>query len=59
MGDLDSSVIHMVPWSILWPTQVNIMNSIMIGSAAYVGLTVVTDKLKDSQTDQQIMLLRL
>jgi len=46
MGDLDSSVIHMVPWSIFWPTQVNITNSIMIGSAAYAGLT-------DQQTDRQ------
>jgi len=38
------------PW-FLGPTQVNIPKGITIGSAAFAGLTVVTDRPTDRQTD--------
>jgi len=35
----------------LWPTRVHIPNGIMIGSAVFAGLTIVTDRQTDRPTD--------
>jgi len=43
----------------LGSTCVHVQNDISIGSAAFVGLTIVTDRPTDRQTDRQTALLRL
>jgi len=46
---------------LMWsgPIRVHITNGISISSAVFAGLTIVTDRPTDRQTNRQTMLLRL